>query len=155
MAMTFIRSTRAVRQITMDTYVLQKSISPLNYLPWIIPLDFFGTRIIQLQHILVAFTILVYYTCVEFRQYWFICLGEVALTRNMDRQTDRVIPIYTPKLCLLRAIHISLCHHRKYGKKGIYIICNLPLWSVKMSTWTKLTIYAHKTVLALVVCLFI
>jgi len=61
--MTFIRSTRAVRQITMDTYVLQKSISPLNYLPWIIPLDFFGTRIIQLQHILVAFTILVYYTC--------------------------------------------------------------------------------------------
>jgi len=24
-----------------------------------------------------------------------------------------------------------------------------------MSTWTKLTIYAHKTVLALVVCLFI
>ena len=135
-----------------------------QYLPWIIslelsPLIFLGPELSSFStyswRLLYLFTILVYYTCVEFRQYWFICLGEVALTRNMDRQTDRVIPIYTPKLCLLRAIHISLCHHRKYGEKGIYIICNLPLWSVKMSTWTKLTIYAHKTVLALLVCLFI
>jgi len=32
--------------------------------------------------------------------YRFIYYGELALTRNMDRPTDRVIPIYPPKRCL-------------------------------------------------------
>jgi len=69
MAMTFIRSTRAVRQITMDTYVLQKSISPLNYLPWIIPLElspliFLGPELSSFStyswRLLYLFTILVW-----------------------------------------------------------------------------------------------
>ena len=35
-----------------------------------------------------------YYTCVKFHQYWLIRLGEVALTRNIDRHTGwSVYPI--------------------------------------------------------------
>ena len=46
----------------------------------------------------------VYYKCVKFHKNPIRCLGGVALTRYMDgrtdKQMDRVIPIYPPKLCL-------------------------------------------------------
>ena len=42
----------------------------------------------------------VYYKCVKFHKNPISRLGGVALTRYMDGRTDRVIPIYPPKLCL-------------------------------------------------------
>ena len=41
-----------------------------------------------------------YYNCVKFHKNPISCLGGVVLTRYMDGRTDRVIPIYPPKLCL-------------------------------------------------------
>jgi hypothetical protein len=38
----------------------------------------------------------VYYKCVKFHKNPISGLGGVALTRYMDRRTDRVIPIYPP-----------------------------------------------------------
>jgi len=69
----------------LDTPVRYKQVSPLNYLPCdcyileYIPSSTSG----DILH-------------VKFYQYRF---GGVALTRKMDRQIDRVIPIYHPKVC--------------------------------------------------------
>jgi len=53
-------------------------------------LEIVWTRVILLH----AHAQFVYYTCVKFHQYRFICQGGKALTRQMDIWMDRVIPEY-------------------------------------------------------------
>jgi hypothetical protein len=63
---------------------------------WIIsPFKFWTATIFLHAHLQV-----VYYKCVKFHKNPIRRLGGVALTRYMDGRTDRVIPLYPPKLCL-------------------------------------------------------
>ena len=63
---------------------------------WIVsPFKFWTATIFLHAHLQV-----VYYKCVKFHKNPIRRLGGVALTRYMDGRTDRVIPLYPPKLCL-------------------------------------------------------
>jgi len=77
----------------------------LNYVSSIISLEIFGIEIMILH----AHPQIVIYDCVKFQQYWFILQGGVGLTRNMDREMDKVISVQPPQTALtLHSYNIGL-----------------------------------------------
>ena len=83
-----------------------------------------------------ALSLVVYYTCVKFHQYWFIHLWEVTLRTNMEIWMDRSRSTYTWRV--IKHLTMQVLLYRLYLTINVSLWCEIDLPSRHLVEQSKL-----------------